>query len=96
MPTALPEGSTQAQWMTDLTAIQTQSQQYQNAAKSVVTSIQTLHDNLTNDTASFAKTVSELNATVSGDGGVLDSLKGQTEVLNEWSFISICGKSDGC
>lgn len=79
--TTLPEGSTEAQWVNDLTALQNQSKQYQSDANGVVTSLQTLHDNLTTDAASFARTVTELNAAVNGDNGVLDSLNSQLSTI---------------
>ncbi|NHQ90803.1 HBL/NHE enterotoxin family protein [Janthinobacterium lividum] len=75
--TALPTGSTEAQWIATLTALQQQSQQYQTAANGVVSALQTLHDNLTTDSASFATTVSDLNAAVNGDNGVLSSINSQ-------------------
>jgi len=85
--TILPEGSTEAQWIENLNALQTQSAQYQKDANVIVTSLQNLHDNLTTDAASFAKTVSELNAAVNGDNGILESDKKE--------LSSIQGKIDG-
>jgi non-hemolytic enterotoxin B/C len=89
--TTLPEGSTEAQWTTDLTVLQSQSQQYQNDANGVVTSLQTLHDNMSKDSASFGKTVSELNAAVSGDDGVLDSLNSELSTVQKQIDGAIAG-----
>lgn len=85
--TTLPVGSTEAQWVADLTQLQIRSAQYQTAANGVVTSLQTLHDNLTTDAASFAKTVSDLNTAVNGDNGILDA--------DNKELSSIQGKIDG-
>lgn len=83
----LPPGSTVQEWLDALNALKDQSTQYQTDANNIVKILQTLHGNLTTDTASFAKTVSELNAAVNGDNGVLNSINGQ---LN-----SIQSKIDG-
>lgn len=85
--TTLPEGSTEAQWIESLTVLQIQSTSYQTAANSVVVSLQTLHSNLTTDAASFEKTVSDLNAAVNGDNGILAS--------DNKSLSDIQGKIDG-
>ncbi|HHI92325.1 MAG TPA: hypothetical protein ENK04_02250 [Gammaproteobacteria bacterium] len=85
--TTLPEGSTEAKWIENLSELQTQSAQYQKDANVIVTSLQNLHDNLTTDAASFAKTVSDLNAAVNGDNGVLAS--------DNKELSSIQGKIDG-
>ncbi|MEA2206556.1 MAG: non-hemolytic enterotoxin [Blastocatellia bacterium] len=85
--TTLPEGSTEAQWIESLTALQLQSTSYKTAANGVITSLKTLHDNLTGDTASFAATVSELNSAVNGDNGILAS--------DDKELSSIQGKIDG-
>ncbi|MCW5315467.1 HBL/NHE enterotoxin family protein [Nostoc sp. KVJ3] len=83
----LPPGSTVEQWLTALSILKKQSTQYQTDANNIVKTLQTLHSNLTTDTASFAKTVSELNAAVNGDDGILNSINGE---LN-----SIQSKIDG-
>lgn len=83
----LPEGSTEQEWITNLQVLQEQSSQYQKAANGVVTELGQLHTDLTNDTASFAGTVSDLNAAVNGDHGILDSINSQ--------LSDIQGKIDG-
>ncbi len=85
--TTLPEGSTEAQWIESLTALQVQSVSYKTAANAVVTSLRNLHGNLTTDTGSFAKTVGDLNNAVNGDNGVLAS--------DDKELGSIQGKIDG-
>ncbi len=79
--TTLPVGSTDQQWVEALTALQIQSAQNQRAANGVTTSLQTLVGALTADTTSFATTVSELNAAVNGDHGVLTSINGQLSTI---------------
>jgi len=71
--TTLPEGSTEAEWVASLTALQTESGTYQTEANDVVIALGTLHGNLTTDAASFAATVNELNIAINGDNGILAS-----------------------
>lgn len=85
--TTLPEGSTEAQWVESLSALQAESSKYQKDANGVVTSLKNLHQNLTTDAASFAKTVSDLNTAVNGDNGILAS--------DEKELSSIQGEIDG-
>lgn len=85
--TSLPPGSTDAQWLQVLTALQTESGKYQSAANRVVKELQTLHGELTTDAASFAGTVTALNAAVNGDNGILAS--------DDKELSSIQGKIDG-
>jgi len=85
--TTLPEGSTEAQWIESLSALKNQSVSYKTDANGVVASLQTLHDNLTTDTASFSTTVSELNSAVNGDNGILKA--------DDKELSSIQGKIDG-
>lgn len=83
--------STTEQFTQDLTILQSQSQQYQNDAKGVVTSLQTLHENMSKDSASFAQTVSELNQAVNGDDGVLDSLNSELSTVQKQIDGAIAG-----
>lgn len=83
----LPAGSTEAQWLDCLTTLQTQSATYQAAANGVVSTLCTLHDNLTTDAASFAATVISLNTAVTGDNGILAS--------DDRELSSLQGKIDG-
>jgi hypothetical protein len=85
--TTLPAGSTEAQWTQALTTLQVESAKYQKDAKVVVTSLQTLHGNLTTDTASFSSTVTDLNTAVTGDNGIL--------ATDDKELASIQGKIDG-
>lgn len=77
VPSTLPPGSSEKQWIAVLSTLKEQSQTYQGDAKAVVMSLQGLHNNLTGDAAAFAKIVSELNAAVEGDNGVLQQIDGE-------------------
>jgi hypothetical protein len=74
IPTVLPPGSTEEQWVQTLTALKTQSDQNHAAATSVVTQLNTLRDDLSQDAQFFKQTTSDLNAAVDGDNGVLSGL----------------------
>lgn len=75
--TTLTPGSSMKDWMDALNAMQDQSGQYKKDADLVVSRLKALNIDLGNDTASFAKIVSDLNIAVNGDNGVLQSIDGQ-------------------
>jgi non-hemolytic enterotoxin B/C len=79
IPTALPPGSTPAQWVNLLKTLESQAQQYKQDAHTVVISLQDLNTALGTDTAAFSGYVSKLNSTVGGDNG---TLAGMTDQLN--------------
>ena len=79
--TVLPEGSTEKQWLDALNALATQSGKYRTAALGVVTQLQTLSKNLNTDSASFTTTVTNLNAAVEGDNGILESITSQLDTI---------------
>lgn len=87
IPTVLPVGSTEAQWIQTLNTIKDQSTQYQSDASSVILKLQGLNSNLGIDSASFSKIVSDLNSAVNGDNGVLASINGELGTIQ--------GKIDG-
>jgi len=74
IPVSLPQGATKKQWIDTLTAVRDQSLAYQDTAQSVVSNLQTLHGNFSNDAAHFNQVVEQLNIAVNGDNGVLQSL----------------------
>lgn len=71
VPSTLPEGSTEEQWIEVLTALQVQADEYRMDADGIVIILRTLRDDLTIDTASFSATVNDLNVVVNGDNGIL-------------------------
>lgn len=79
VPMVLPLGSTEEKWIEVLTTLQTAAATNQGTAAATVTSLQGLYNNLTNDAGSFATTVSELNAAVSGDNGALADIDNQVK-----------------
>ncbi|KAI6661634.1 hypothetical protein LOD99_13507 [Oopsacas minuta] len=91
VPEVLPKGSTEIQWINVLTALGMQAKEYQRAADYVVQQIQSLHENLTTDSAAFATVVTELNAAVEGDKGVLDSINGQLDQIQKQLDGEIAG-----
>lgn len=85
--TALPDGSTEAQWIATLSAIKEQSDQYASDAAAVVSALKKFHGDLTSDASSFAGFVTKLNTAVNGDNGILKS--------NQDQLDSIQSKIDG-
>ncbi|MCU7879972.1 MAG: alpha-helical pore-forming toxin family protein [Candidatus Thiodiazotropha sp. (ex Lucinoma aequizonata)] len=84
----LPSGSSNQQWITALNALKTASIKYQSEAKDVAVSLQTLHSDLSTDSASFTEQVSKLNALVKGSQGILHDMNSQLD--------SIQSKINGC
>jgi hypothetical protein len=91
LPTTLPVGSTNAQWVAELTAVQTQSSTYKTAAQSIVSNIQAFHSEISTDAQSFNTTVTELNTVVGGDNGVLSSINGELSSLQKQIDGAIAG-----
>ena len=89
--TTLPEGSTEQQWIAALNALATESGKYQTAALGVVSQLQTLSKNLNTDSAGFKTVVTNLNAAVDGDNGVLDSISDQLDTIQSHFDVAIAG-----
>ncbi|QUM86270.1 HBL/NHE enterotoxin family protein [Moritella sp. 28] len=87
VPTILPEGSTEEQWVELLTVLKVKAAEYQKDANGVKTSLEGLTKDLSHDSQSFSKTVGNLNTAVNGDNGVLASDQKQLD--------NIQGKIDG-
>ncbi|MCU7879993.1 MAG: alpha-helical pore-forming toxin family protein [Candidatus Thiodiazotropha sp. (ex Lucinoma aequizonata)] len=84
----LAPGSSTQQWITTLNAMKTASSKYQSEAEDVAVSLQTLHSDLSTDSASFTEQVSKLNALVKGSQGILHAMNSQLD--------SIQSKIDAC
>lgn len=82
VPAACPSGSTVDTWLNVLRTLQTQATTYQATSQGIVTSLGTLNSNLGTDTASFATTVSNLNAAVNGDQGVMQSISDNINTID--------------
>ena len=91
VPTTLPEGATEKQWIEVLTAIESQAEAYRIVSNGVVAQLQTLHANLTTDAANFEKIVNHLNAAVNGDNGVLESIHAQLGTIQTQINLAIGG-----
>lgn len=87
VPATLPPGSTTAEWLEVLGALQSQAVTFKGTARDTVVKLRTLRDALAIDSTSFAKTVEELNTAVNGDNGVL--------AADDKSLSDIGGKIDG-
>jgi non-hemolytic enterotoxin B/C len=74
---SLPPGASTQDWLSALSALLEQAQEYQQQSQSVITNLGTFHDNVAADAAAFATYVSELNNAVNGDNGMLQSISSQ-------------------
>jgi non-hemolytic enterotoxin B/C len=72
--TILPPGSTKKEWLDSIAGVKEAVDEYKHQADGIVALLIPLRDGLVTDVGSFAKTVSQLNAAVNGDNGVLDGL----------------------
>ncbi len=74
VPTVLPPDANEAQWLNILKAMKSQTDTYRDASNVIVVSLGNLNSNIGNDVAFFNKTVSDLNAIVNGNEGMLSSI----------------------
>lgn len=91
VPNVLPSEATEEQWIELLSELQRMAATYQGTAQATVTSINGLYNNLTQDAASFAQTVTNLNAAVDGDHGVLASIDEQLTSIQSQIDGTIAG-----
>ena len=82
IPTVLPPGSTNAQWVKQLTVLKEQAEMYQKLSSDTKLIIISLHDDLTTDATHFQSIVTNLNSKVDGDKGVLSELDGEISKIN--------------
>ncbi|MGD8215187.1 HBL/NHE enterotoxin family protein [Aestuariimicrobium sp. Y1814] len=80
--TSLPPGATKQEWLNALAAVKETADGYQDDAKAVVVLLQGLNTDLTGDVASFSSTVTNLNAAVDGDNGVLAGIDKQVSDID--------------
>ncbi|KAA1244901.1 HBL/NHE enterotoxin family protein [Aquimarina sp. RZ0] len=74
VPIVLPPNATTEQWISILQAMKAQTDTYINASNLIVIDLGNLNTNIGTDVGFFTKTVSDLNAVVDGNEGVLASL----------------------
>lgn len=72
--TSLPVGSSKSEWVNSLNLLKDQSTQFLSDSQSVASQLKTLNTNIGADAGNFTTIVSNLNAAVNGDNGVLHSL----------------------
>ncbi|MBT5551261.1 MAG: HBL/NHE enterotoxin family protein [Nitrospina sp.] len=82
VPAVLPPGSTNAQWVAQLTVLKEQAEEYKKLSSDTSLIITSLHDNLTIDAANFQTIVVNLNSKVNGDNGVLSHLDSEISKIN--------------
>jgi len=81
--TSMPPGTSEKEWVAQLSALKDQAIDFKGKAGTVVTSLGTLRDNLARDVAAFAQVVRDLNAAVGGDNGVLADINKQLDDLEK-------------
>lgn len=87
VPIALPENSSKQDWISTLHALKDEAVMYTANAASVVQALQDLNGRINGDSVYLTETVSLFNTAVTGDNGVLASIKTQLD--------DIQGKIDG-
>lgn len=91
VPTSLPPGATEAQWLDILKALRDQAEAYQKDASGVVTKLNGFRTDLGSDTANFAGYVSQLNAAVNGDKGMLSAIDDELSSIDAKIAGAIAG-----
>ena len=91
VPIALPPGSSVDAWLNALRALKTETTNYATLSHSVVNDLSTLNSQLGDDAASFSSTVSNLNAAVNGDNGVLDQINSDLSTVDKQIAGAIAG-----
>jgi hypothetical protein len=83
LPVALPAGTSVADWISNLNAVQSQIASYQSACQGIVTNLTNFDISLGADAAFFASNVSKLNSAVNGDNGVLDTINDNLSTVDK-------------
>ena len=91
VPTSLPPGASEKEWIEALGALQKMAAEYKGIAVATADSIRGFYNNLTTDTAFFTKTVTDLNAAVNGNQGVLADIQKQLDEIESKIGGTIAG-----
>ncbi|CAL2087874.1 conserved hypothetical protein [Tenacibaculum sp. 190524A05c] len=91
VPVVLPPDATEEQWLSILDAMKSQTDTYIAASDGVVNDLGLLNTNLGTDAAFFNKTVSDLNALVNGNEGVLASINSDLKKIDKQIAGTIAG-----
>lgn len=82
VPESVPENATSQDWITVIQALLTTSQKYESECNNTSSLLSTLSEELSRDTGNFDQIVTELNAALNGNNGVLDSNRKQIASLD--------------
>lgn len=91
VPTVLPPDATEAQWLSILQAMKSQTDTFIEASDLVIIDLGNLNSNINADVAFFNKTINDLNAIVGGNDGMLASLDKDIERLDKQIAGTIAG-----
>lgn len=86
--TTLASNQNEKDWLRVLKSMEEKATQYETNAKNVVSKLLILNTDLGTDSAAFGRIVTDLNAAVDGDNGVLDKMDGELADLQ--------GQIDAC
>ena len=75
VPVVMPPDATEEQWLNILNTMKSQTDTFIDSSNLIVVDLGNLNTNLGNDIAFFSKSVSDLNAIVNGNEGILASLE---------------------
>ncbi len=82
VPVVLPPNATTEQWVSILETMKSQTDTYINASNLIVIDLGNLNTNIGADVGFFSKTVSDLNAVVNGNEGVLASISNDLSTID--------------
>lgn len=75
VPVVMPPDATEEQWLNILNTMKAQTDTFIDSSNLIVVDLGNLNTNLGNDIAFFSKSISDLNAIVNGNEGILASLE---------------------
>lgn len=81
--TTLPEGSTEQQWIEAISALMQESNNYGDIAKNLAADINLFYNELCQDSEDYSSILTNLNAAVDGDNGVLETELAQINSLDD-------------
>ncbi|HDL6960837.1 TPA: HBL/NHE enterotoxin family protein [Yersinia enterocolitica] len=91
VPKSVPESATTQDWLAVIQALLTMSQQYESESSKTSSLLSALAEELSSDTGNFNQIVTDLNAALNGNNGVLDSNRKQIASLD----TKIAGEESG-
>lgn len=82
VPVVLPPNATEEQWLNILNTMKSQTDTFIDSSNLIVIDLGNLNTNLGNDIAFFSKSISDLNAIVNGNEGILASLTSNLDQID--------------